>query len=240
MERGLAKMENNSLSADERAFSEETTGISFTESPENDPFSDESPAEVITDGNGDGQDRTDRSSPYDMAIMTDETTGEQWCTIKYAAGLTGLSYSTIRRYTKDGRLEYRTEDSPFGKVNYVRISDIENYKAAYDLDKAKRGVRAGDYQFEMASFIRTAFAPDMSELHNALSGLETAQSELSESIGRESEDRRQQLEEIKAQNEALMAKIGELSELIAKQDEAISELKSTAEKKGFFSRLFGK
>ena len=92
----------------------------------------------------------------------------------------------------------------------------------------------------MASFIRTAFAPDMSELHNALSGLETAQSELSRSLGKESEDRRQQMDEIKAQNEALMAKIGELSELIAKQDETISELKSSAEKKGFFTRLFGK
>lgn len=240
MERGFAKMENNSLPAGEKGFSEEINRLSSNESPENDPFSDESPAEVITDESGDERDKSDRSSPYDMAIMTDEATGEQWCTIKYAASLTGLSYSTIRRYTKDGRLEYRTEDSPFGKVNYVRISDIENYKAAYDLDKAKRGVRAGDYQFEMASFIRTAFAPDMSELHNALSGLETAQSELSRSLGKESEDRRQQMDEIKAQNEALMAKIGELSELIAKQDETISELKSSAEKKGFFSRLFGK
>ena len=180
------------------------------------------------------------SSPYDMAILTDEETGEQWCTIKYAAKLTGLSYSTIRRYTKDGRLKYRTEDSPFGRVNYVRISDIENYKAAYDLDKAKRGVRAGDYQFEMTSYIRSAFAPSISEIHKALDKLEDTQSELSRSINEENESRRAQFDKINAQNEELISKIGELSEIIARQETAINELKTAAEKKSFWNRLFGK
>lgn len=184
--------------------------------------------------------RSERSNPYDMAIMVDEETGEQWCTIKYAAKLTGLSYSTIRRYTKDGRLQFRTEDSPFGKVNYVNMNDIKNYKAAYDLDKAKRGVRASDYQFEMTSFIRTAFAPSVSELHTSLEDIRSTQSELISRIDLESESRRAQLDSIIAQSDALTEKIGELSRVIEMQEAAINELKASAEKKGFWSKLFGK
>ena len=183
---------------------------------------------------------SDSQSPYDLAIITDENTGEQWCTIKYAAKLTGLSYSTIRRYTKDGRLKVRSEDSPFGRVNYVNMNDIENYKAAYDLDKAKRGVRAGDYQFEMTSYIRSAFAPAISELHDSLAALESTQNQLADSINSDAEERRTQIETIKKQNDELMQKIGELSEIIIQQEQAITELKAASEKKSLWDRIFKK
>lgn len=212
---------------DEKGFPMNEEGIS----------EDETPVEIIEDG-----DRQDSASPYDMALLTDEETGEQWCTIKYAAKLTGLSYSTIRRYTKDGRLTVRTEDSPFGKVNYVSMTEIEEFKSVYDLEKAKRGVRVGDYKFEMASFVKSSVAPAINELTESVGRLETSQAELMSQMSAGEQARAEQMDEIRAQNEALMAKLSEMSEIIARQDEAITELKAAADKagKGFWSRLFGK